>query len=208
MVIMVMVIMIIMVILVGDQGAGDWGALQGCSTRTGSENLLDWTGILSNVFLLASLESLIFFSQVSESSWNFQTKSFLTFSSLACYPCSAEVAESAVPNPPNINNVNQVKDLVTSCTNPYSASEGAHHRDVTFSVGDCFCSSCVQFVKKLSRFPCSRRVYWVGRVQNAWLGKGVSRLSSFECSSQKAPYYMAYISFKLLISAFHGPLAE
>ena len=36
--------MIIMVILVGDQGAGDWGALQGCPTRTGGENLLDWIG--------------------------------------------------------------------------------------------------------------------------------------------------------------------
>ena len=115
-------------------------------------------GILSNVFLLTCLESLILFSQVSESAWNFQTKYFLMFSSLACYPCSAEVAGSAVPNLPNINNVNQVKDLVTSCTNPYSASEGAHHRDVTFSVGDCFCYSWVQFVKNTKSCPGSHAV--------------------------------------------------
>ena len=82
---------------------------------------------------------------------------FLMFSSLACYPCSAEIAESAVPNSPIINNVNQVKDLVTSCNNPYSASKGAY-RDVAFSLGDCLCYSCVQFVKNTKNCPGSHAV--------------------------------------------------
>ena len=42
--VMVIMVMVIMVILVGNQGASDWGALQGCPTRTGGENLLDWIG--------------------------------------------------------------------------------------------------------------------------------------------------------------------
>ena len=86
-------------------------------------------------------------------------------------------------------------DLVTSCTNPYSASEGAHHDRPLLCWRLCLLLLCTisQKYKKLSRFPCSRPVHWVGRVQNAWLGKGASRLSSFECCSRKAQY----ISFKL-----------
>ena len=203
----IMVIMVIMVILVGNQGASDWGALQGCPTRTGGENLLDWIGTsrwdLVKCFpfdLPGILDTLFSSFWISlefpdEIFSNVFLSCLLSLLSRDCRVCCSKptkiwimwtrwrIWSPAAPTP----------------TPPLKVPSPSPWRHLL-----CWrlfllllCAICQKY-KTLSRFPCSCRVHWVGRVQNAWLGKGASQLSSFECCSQKAPY----ISFKLWYTFF------
>ena len=119
---------------------------------------LDWNlkmGTCQMFSFLACVASLIFFTQVSESSWS-HTESFLMFSSLACYPCSAEIEDSAVPNSSNITWTRWriLSPAATTPTPPLKVLIVI----VVFSVADGFCSSCAQFVKNTKTCPGSHAV--------------------------------------------------